>query len=922
MNKQTVTRIIAILLILGLVLGIVPLAAMADESDGVVIKLHYHRPDGQYADWSVWFWDLGKDGTDVPFAEENGEMVATYPVKAGVTQVGFIVKLPNWAAKDVNEDQFIDVAAYVSGTVHVYVESGVKGYTIELGDDVASGTKLKEAIYREGKGVQVAMTAAIDPAELALMGPDGIVALSEATASSSTTYILVPETPLDINADYTVIYNGEEYQVTMPNVYSTDAFEAAYTYTGSDLGATWTAEKTTFRLWAPTATAVKVNLYKTGDPANSDLIRQVEMTADVNGTWVATVDGDLNGTYYTYQVDVDGSTNEACDPYARTTGVNGARAMVIDLDSTDPEGWENDVDPHYDNGITDAIIYELHVRDLSVDENSGIQNQGKYLGLIETGTTNGEGIPTGLDHIKNLGVTHVHLLPVYDYGSVDETKLDMAQFNWGYDPVNYNVPEGSYATDPYNGEVRVAEFKQMVKGLHDNGISVIMDVVYNHVYSGENFCFNKIVPGYFSRISESGAYSNGSGCGNDTASERAMVRKYIVDSVCYWADEYHIDGFRFDLVGLIDTQTINEIIEEVHKTHPNVIFYGEGWTMSTNVTKSGYAMTTQTNSSQVPEFAFFSDTIRDALKGGVFDSTSTGYVSGGGINASTIASSFMGKASWCHSPTQTINYASCHDNNTLYDRIVMSTAGTSTEDHIRMNNLAAVIYMTSQGVPFIHAGEEMLRSKPLEDGGFDHNSYSSSDAVNSLKWDDLNQSEYQAVYSYYQGLIAFRKAHAALRMTDAAEVAEKITQVTTGNDKVLAFHIAAGANGEDNELFVIFNPLKEAAAVELPAGEWTIYINGEKAGVEALGTASGTVTVDAISALVLVKTGEAQAPAGDETQAPTTGSTEPQVPEKANTITPAALIGALLGFAVGVVVTTAFFLIRMRKNVIKKNSET
>ena len=925
MKKQTVARIIAILLILGIVLGIVPLAALAEETDGVVIKLHYHRPDGLYADWSVWFWNYGQDGTDIPFAEENGEMVATFPVAAGVTKVGFIVKLPNWAAKDVNEDQFIDVAAYVSGTVHVYVESGVKGYTLQLGDDVASGIKVSNASYRTNQGVVVEMTAKIDPSELTIVGPDGTVALSN-TFSNGTKYTLVPETPLDLYASYTVLYNGEEYPIVMPNVYSTDTFEEAYTYTGNDLGAVWTKDKTTFRLWAPTATAVKINLYESGDPANSDLIQQVEMSAGINGTWVASVEGDLNGTYYTYQVEVEGQSNEACDPYARTTGVNGARAMVIDLDSTDPEGWENDVDPHYDGGITDAIIYELHVRDLSVDENSGIQNQGKYLGLIETGTTNGEGIPTGLDHIKNLGVTHVHLLPVYDYGSVDETKLDMPQFNWGYDPVNYNVPEGSYSTDPYNGAVRVSEFKQMVKGLHDNGISVIMDVVYNHVYSGGSFCFNKIVPGYFSRITDSGVYSNGSGCGNDTASERSMVKKYIVDSVCYWADEYHIDGFRFDLVGLIDTETINEIIEEVHKTHPNVIFYGEGWTMTTSVTKEGYTMTTQVNSRSVPEFAFFSDTIRDALKGSVFDSSSTGYVSGRGTNATTIASSFQGKAAWCHSPTQAINYASCHDNNTLYDRIVMSTSGSSTEEQIRMNNLAAAIYMTSQGVPFIHAGEEMLRSKPLESGGYDHNSYSSSDAVNSLKWDDLNKAEYQAVFSYYQGLIAFRKAHAALRMTDAAEVAEKITQIQTADSKVLAFHIAAGANGETNDLFVIFNPLKDSISVELPAGDWTIFVNGEKAGVESLGTASGTVSVDAISAMVLVKPGDPQAPSAEgETQAPTTGeisgTTDPEVLEEANTITPAALIGALLGFAVGVVVTTAFFLIRMRKTVAKKELE-
>ena len=358
------------------------------------------------------------------------------------------------------------------------------------------------------------------------------------------------------------------------------------------------------------------------------------------------------------------------------------------------------------------------MRDLSSDESSGIQNTGKFLGLTETGTTTASGIPTGLDHMKDLGITHVHLLPIYDYASVDETQSGKPQFNWGYDPENYNVPEGSYSTDPYNGAVRVAEMKQMVKVLHDNQISVIMDVVYNHVYNASDFCVNQIVPGYFSRVNEDGTYSNGSDCGNDTASERSMVRKYIVDSVKYWADEYHIDGFRFDLVGLIDTETINEVVTEVHKTHPDVIFYGEGWTMDTAVTKDGYKMTTQPNSTDVPGFAFFSDTLRDALKGHVFYTTRKGYVSGAADLADTVKGCFLGQAGdWCTTPAQSINYASCHDNMTLLDRITRSTPGVSEEDRIRMNNLSAAIYMTAQGIPFLQAGEEMLRTKIDASGG-------------------------------------------------------------------------------------------------------------------------------------------------------------------------------------------------------------
>ena len=714
---------------------------------------------------------------------------------------------------------------------------------------------VRNNLYREGVGIRVSMSAALNDPENAfsIIGPDGALTIASVTEEGKI-YTIVTEEKIDLRNNYTLVYNGEEIMINLPSYYSTAEFEAEFTYEGNDLGAIWTPEGTTFRVWAPTATSVMVNLYETGDPTQPDLIDQLEMTRDVKGTWVLELAGDQNGVYYTYQVEVEGKSVEACDPYARTTGVNGKRAMVIDLDSTDPEGWEADTDPHYDDNITDAVIYELHVRDLSVDNSSGIQNKGKFLGLIETGTTNSLGVPTGLDHIKNLGITHIHLLPSYDYGSIDEANLEENNFNWGYDPQNYNVPEGSYSTDPFNGEVRVKEFKQMIKGLHDNGISVIMDVVYNHVYDAKGFCFNQIVPGFFSRITPMGNYSAGSGCGNDTASEREMVKKYIVDSVNYWADEYHIDGFRFDLVGLIDTETVNEIVKTVQEKHPNVIFYGEGWTMDTEMTKEGYTMATQRNSTETPNFAYFSDTIRDAIRGPMTNTSQPGYCSGGSGFSGNIVSCFKGMPSWCKAPTQTINYASCHDNNALFDRIVMATPDASFEDQVRMNNLAAAIVMTSQGTPLFQAGEEMLRSKPLPDGTYDHNSYKSPDSVNSLKWNDLNQELYLDTYQYYQGLIAFRKAHPALRMTDAEQVQSAITAVTDSDTSVLAFQIDGGVNGETSDgLYVIFNPRSEAADMALPEGQWTIYINGENAGIKPLGTAQGSVTVDPISAMVLVK---------------------------------------------------------------------
>ena len=636
----------------------------------------------------------------------------------------------------------------------------------------------------------------------------------------------------------------------MHDFYSSKSFEKQFTYSGNDLGVTWSAEKSFFRLWAPTADSVWVNLYKSGTEGSHDLLEQFPMTRDVKGTWIAEKQGNLNGIYYTYGVSVNGQTAEACDPYARTTGVNGKRAMILDLSSTNPKGWDKDCDPHAGNPITDAILYELHVRDLSMNKSSGIRRKGKFLGVAETGRKTKTGIPTGLDHIRNLGVTHVHLLPVYDYGSVDESKTHSRQFNWGYDPQNFNVPEGSYSTDPYNGAVRVKEMKQMVKALHDNGISVVMDVVYNHVYHRESFCFNQIVPGYFSRISTTGVYSDGSCCGNDTASERSMVRKYIVDSVKYWADEYHIDGFRFDLVGLIDTYTINEIMKAVHADHPNVIFYGEGWTMPTAVTKPGIQLTTQGNSALVPGFAFFSDTIRDQLRGTIFDSTVPGFVSGGKYSRDVLEACFMGIPSWAASPDQCVNYVSCHDNNTLLDRIALGAPRASEEDRMKMNNLAAAFCMLSQGVPFFQAGEEMLRTKPGKSGEFIENSYKSPDSVNSIKWDDLNKESHSKTLAYYQGLIRFRKAHPSLRMRHQEQVWRSIHPLPSSHYHTLTFLIDGD---EDEKIFVAFNANNKEVPVSLLEGKWHIRIRENHAGTESLGEAEGSILIPPISAMVLTQ---------------------------------------------------------------------
>lgn len=822
----------------------------SSEPTEITINLHYLREDGTYDGWNVWLWALNADGNAYQFgkeADDNG-VVATATFPAGTEQVGFIVRLNEWESKDFDGDQFIELTGILAGTVDVYVKSGQEGFEKVLGEDVVEGLGISKASLSDDyKTIEIAVTQDwADENTIAVKDAKGneLTIASQEAKGKSVTVVLSEE--VDPFGGYKVVLNGTyEYDVIIPDVFSSENFEAEYTYDGDDLGAVWSKDSTTFKVWAPTAETVSVNLYKSGTQGEDDLIKTVEMTKGDKGVWEAKVDGNLNGTYYTYSAKVGTVTNEACDPYAHAVGVNGNRAMVIDLDSTDPEGWANDKNPNSGMDATDSIIYELHIRDVSMDASSGITNKGKYLGLTELGTTNSKGLPTGLSHMKDLGITHLQLTPVYDYATVDESVKDSTQYNWGYDPKNYNVPEGSYSTDPYKGEVRVKEFKEMVQTLHENGISVVMDVVYNHTYNTE-YCFNKLVPGYFHRPN-----SNGSGCGNDVASERAMVRKFIVDSVVYWVEEYHVDGFRFDLVGLIDTQTISEIRAELDKIDPSIILYGEGWSMGTAVTKPNTTMANQTASNSLKGFGMFNDTIRDAIKGSVFEETAKGYINGDFSKASTIASAVTGSVAWSKTPSAQINYASCHDNRTLWDEINLSNPDDSKEDKVKQNLMSAAIVYTAQGVPFIFAGEEMLRSKPNGDGTFNHNSYNTTDEMNSLKWDDLNDATYQTVYNYYKGMIAFRKAHASLTQKENATACYNMI---SGLPKGVVAYELSKADGEVSDgIFVVYNPTSTAVTVDLPDGDWTICVQGDKAGTESLGSASGSVSVDALTTTVLVK---------------------------------------------------------------------
>lgn len=645
--------------------------------------------------------------------------------------------------------------------------------------------------------------------------------------------------------------------------FMTREFELSETYQGDDLGAVWTSEETRFRVWAPTAEQVVVNLYKTGE--QSDLFQNIRMKKASGGTWAASVKGDLNGVYYTYSVTVENETREAVDPYARAAGVNGMRGMVIDLASTDPEGFTSETKPEFMQA-TDAIIYELHVRDFSIDSSSGMVHKGKYLAFTEQGTKNSYGAATGIDYLKQLGITHVHLLPVFDFMTVDESQLQTPQFNWGYDPQNYNVPEGSYSTDPYHGEVRIREFKQMVQALHKNGIRVVMDVVYNHTKEGEKSNFNCIVPGYYHRLTEEGDFSNASGCGNETASERSMMRKFILESLLYWNREYHIDGFRFDLMGIHDIETMNEIRTAFNQAEKGILIYGEGWTGGPSpLSPQERALKDNIHKMNVG-IAAFNDNIRDGMKGNVFCSEEKGYITGKegmedtikyGVVAATQHdwidySKVMGTDyPWAAEPTQVVNYASAHDNYTLWDKIVLSTPMESKEDRIKMNLLSAAIILTSQGIAFFQAGEEFLRSKPLneEKTRFEENSYASSDSINSLKWDMI--SENQEVVNYYRGLIEFRKAHAALRMTTTTEIEEKLRFLKWLDNNVIAFLLSHPTEGE---ICVIYNANNSRKTVHVPEGNWKVCIKGKRAGNEMIESSTGgVVQIEPISAMVMVR---------------------------------------------------------------------
>ena len=629
-----------------------------------------------------------------------------------------------------------------------------------------------------------------------------------------------------------------------------------YAYDGDDLGAVYSPGKTVFKVWAPLAEAVSVRLYHTC--RDEKPYRKLPMEKGKDGVWFKEVFGDLDGVYYTYKITNDGIEQETIDIYAKSAGVNGAMGMVLDMKALNPGGWDNQTYvplEHY----TDACIYELHIRDFSIDQSGNFCYKGRFLAFIEQGLINASGDKIGIDHLKELGITHVHLMPAFDYATVDEGDVHLPQFNWGYDPQNYNVPEGSYSTNPFDGKSRVAEFKRMVYALHKAGIGVIMDVVYNHTYATADSCFTKTFPKYYYRQwnNDPNVYSNGSGCGNELATERAMVRKYIIDSLVFWMTEYKIDGFRFDLMGLYDNETINEAYRRLHEINPNVILYGEGWTgADTPLPWEKRCM--KLNARFTPNVAYFSDDFRDTVKGNNFENRQKGYVNGAQGSEDFVREIISGriphpqlqnlyKYSWTDTPCQTVNYVEAHDNLTLWDKLYYTNSTASMETRIKMDKLAAAMVFLSQGIPFIQAGQEFLRSKPFPGGmAFDHNSYKSPDAINSIKWN--RKSEFKEVFEYYRGLIALRKAHSAFRMFENGQVAENLFYLDNLPQHVVGFLLR-----NDNifeETVVFFNP--NEYSIKLHAfGEYGIYVDDKYAGTEPIRTVSGDYMVEPISAIVL-----------------------------------------------------------------------
>ena len=636
--------------------------------------------------------------------------------------------------------------------------------------------------------------------------------------------------------------NSDNLDDRLEQFVQSPVFDKKYSFDG-ELGALYTPQRTILRLWAPTALSVEVIVYES-------LYRKEKkrhtMGKGGRGTHELIMIGDYAGTAYKYAITFpDGKVVETADPYSYATTANGERSVILDIFNTNPKKWGPRLEPIA--SPVDAIIYELHIRDFTISPTSGVTNKGKFLGVVEEGTLSVNGDSTGLDYLKELGVSHVQILPMADFYTVNELK-PLEQYNWGYDPQNFNVPEGSYATNPYQPEVRILEMKEMIQGLHDAGIRVIMDVVYNHVYLPKLHALEKTVPGYYFRRNEDGTLCNGTGVGNDTASERFMMRKYIIDSITYWAKNFHLDGFRFDLMGIHDIETMNEIRIALDEIDPSIIMLGEGWNLNTNLPPSEKAV--QQNADRMPGVAHFNDALREAIKGSDFDSgNDTGFVTGKPFMEGWIATNLQGGAYYpvnrgnYKTPAQMVQYVEAHDNLTLYDKLKVSLPWDDEDFRMRRHLLASSFVLLSQGIPFIHAGQEFMRTK----NGLE-NSYNAPDSINRMDWH--RRSEMKQAVDYMKGLIALRKHEPLFRLRTIDEVKEHMN-ILKADYQIVVYQL------EDTEklYYVIFNGQTNAIDFDVEAGDYQVLIENGKSNLDEPRIVEGLsrIRVEYLSVTVLVK---------------------------------------------------------------------
>ena len=858
-------------------------ASYAEPKDGYnLITFYWYNPLADVSKCDLWtWWDNGGGGTYLWEPCSYGYRV-TLSVPEGVTEVGFIPRKnctepggDSWgyADKDCGPD---DLFATIEGKdTFIYLRGGRNDsnqyHSTDGGKTLVPIKKFNLAGIVNANTIEYIITPSTKLSRLSQVKVyDGdkeiaVTAVSNLNKTSTTGKITV-DAELDITKEYTVVIEGygEKY-VVATDIFDTTWFANNYHYDGTDLGSTINNDGTvTFKVWAPTASKVVLNLYKDGAKdqfSNED--QHFDMVLGDKGVWSYTTKAG-HGTYYTYTVTTAVGTQETADPYCKAAGVNGDRGMVVDLSLTNPEGW--DADRAFNTGVdsySDAIIWEIHIRDFSNTINFGSEEanekyQGKYLAFTQSGLVNEHGVPVGIDYLKELGVNYVHILPSYDYATVKEEDPDSG-FNWGYDPKNYNVPEGSYSTKPEDGAVRIMEYKEMVMALHNAGIGVVMDVVYNHTYD-KNASFNKVVPYYYYRYKSNGANSSDSGCGNDTASERYMYGKFMVESVSYWMSEYNLDGMRFDLMGLHDMKTMQKVESAIHNLDPQAIIYGEGWQMLNNgypgavsAHQGNISQITPTNGA-IGTIAVFNDTIRVGLKGEA-DDASKGYINGNTSSYYRAKVIFGVKggnevgasASWWKvTNDMVVNYLSAHDNSTLWDKLTIANGTQPIETRLKMNRLGATILYTSKGIVFYQAGEEFLRSKPnsKDPNGYDRNSYKSSDEVNNLKWNVLKEGSYEyEMFKYYAGLSAIRTSFDIF-------TSKKASFIVYEHSDNLGYNIIID-DGNGGRAIVVINPHAYNIKFNLN-GTYHMICDGAVAGTTSLGTRSGEISVPSYSGMIFV----------------------------------------------------------------------